>query len=193
MNSEIITRVKASIIPEKKLINKNGKLFPLPKGLRTKINCYAYALGAMCPETSEITYQPGFTTGIEYEERNKEDFLQKMEQDLENLGFSYRRIPYPNSNFLEQGEYIVRVFFNTEDSECDGFHFMRKATKSGVWFHKEGWQNLPSLIKLNVVPAGQKGRDRKLFKHRVCPTSVEYAENNDIAKPIADYALKYNG
>lgn len=182
---EIITLVKKSIVPENKLITREGEVIPLPEDVQMETNCYAYILGAMHPRQGSEWYQPGFTTGTKYEKGNKEDFIKNLEQDFQNLGFSYRELPHPDSYFLKRGEYMVNVYFNNSKAKEDGFHFIRNSRYSGVWFHKEGWPNSPRIVN--------SGEENAINKSKIFPTSIQFPENNDVAVLIATYALKYNG
>ena len=190
-SSKDITRIKRSIRSERQLIDKNGEVKKLPKGRRTTTNCYAYILGAMEPQKDITWYIPGFTTGELYEKHNKEDFLNKMKSDFQNLGFSYREVIDFTS--LEKGEYLIRVYFQEDPTKEPGFHFIRKSRKHGVWFHKEGWEREPDLVKVEVENYGKKKKQYTYTTSRFSPNAFQDGKDGPLWKAIALFAIKYNG
>lgn len=192
-SEEIIKLVKKSIVPERKLIKKNGDIIPIPKGRRTTINCFAYAIGAMQPEKGIEWYIPGFTTGHRYRTGDKEDFLEKLKMDLINLGFSYRDITINNANMLEKGEYIIKIFFADENAKKPGWHVIRKSVQNGAWFHKEGWERDPSLIRVPIKTYGKNKDEMRLLQCKIAPEGFQDAVTGDIMILIATLGIKYNG
>lgn len=193
MRPEDIALIKRSIRSERRLINKHGEIIPLPKGRRIRTNCYAYIMGAMQPQKDINWYIPGFTADEKYEKYNKEDFLDKMKMDLKNLGFSCRKLNMSNSDSLEKGEYIIRVYFQEDPTKEPGFHFIRKSRKHGVWFHKEGWQREPDLVKVPIESYEKKKKHSSFTTSRIAPNAFQDGENGPLWTPIGTFAIKYNG
>lgn len=191
MTSKDIAHIKRSIRSERHLIDKDGEVKKLPKGRRTTTNCYAYILGAMEPQKDITWYIPGFTTGELYEKYSKEDFLNKMKQDFKNLGFLYREVI--DSTPLEKGEYLIRVYFQEDPKKEPGFHFIRKSRKHGVWFHKEGWEREPDLIRVEVESYGKKHKSSTYTTSRFSPNAFQDGKDGPLWTPIGTYAIKYNG
>lgn len=193
MTPEDIALIKKSIRSERQLLTKEGKVKPVPKGRRTTTNCYAYIMGAMEPRKNIEWYIPGFTIGERYEKHNKEDFLEKMKIDFKNLGFSCRKIDSSNSNLLEKGEYIIRVYFQQDPTRETGFHFIRRSRKHDVWFHKEGWEREPDLVKVPIESYEKKKKRSSFTTSRIAPNAFQDGENGPLWTPIGTFAIKYNG
>lgn len=190
ITAQDIEAMKRSIVPEKQLIS-DGKVLPIPEFQRTNTNCYAYSLGITCPAKGNEWYQPGFTENLTFRSDSVKDFLNKVEKDLENLGFIYRKLEMSDSKKTARGEYLIQVLFASSTRVYEGdFHFLRRSVKGRQWFHKQGWGFEPELFF--VSKDTKKVYDKKLRlameNARVAAFGFEDEEGNEI-KPICFYAL----
>lgn len=164
-----LKNIKESIVNENELtLGEYGDVKKLPANIYQKINCYAYALGIMYPS---IKYTPGFTTDSEYIEDLKESLIQKICEDLDNLGISYRRVEEDET--LHENEYLIQVMY--VPYYCDlwiksDFHFSRKS-KDGIWFSKPGWLHQTTSEYIEVV---EKENDYEIVKIHTEKTTREY-------------------
>lgn len=188
-----IVEIRKSILPEKVFIKK-GRVLPISNQQRTNTNCFAYALGITYPAKGNEWYQPGFTQNTRYNPYSREDFLNKVEIDLTNLGFRFRKIVRDEKTKLRYDEYLIQVLFSPAISGIDDgdFHFMRRSS-SGKWFHKRGWGYAPEIFTLPLDTS--KMGDAKIKK---------MIENNEVASfgfqnefgietlPLCYYAITFH-
>lgn len=130
---------------------KDGKPVPLSRDITLSINCYAYSLGILYCKSGSINHIPGYTAEKPYKGISPIELMQNIELDLINLRIPYRRIELDETVNLKEREYLVKVFYAPPNQFLDGadFHLIRKDNKTGLWFHKLGWFNQPSLTQLD--------------------------------------------
>lgn len=191
ITAQDIEAMKRSIVPEKQLIS-DGRVLPLPEFQRTNTNCYAYSLGIACAAKGNEWYQPGFTENLTFRSDSVKDFIYKVEMDLENLGFVYRKIKMSDSKDITRGEYLIQVLFAKSTRVYDGdFHFLRRSVNGRQWFHKQGWGFEPELFFVSKNPS-EVTTDEKfklaMENARVAAFGFEDEEGNE-TKPVCFYAL----
>ena len=144
-----IKEMKESFVTENRLFSvKNRDVIPLSEELALKINCYAFAIGCLCPSETGEDYVPGFTENSPYE--SQEDLTQKVILDLTNLGRSFRKLSLFGPRDLKENEYLIKLFYTqpSKDMPCGDFHFLRQNKETKIWYHKPGFYNQPVVASI---------------------------------------------
>ena len=110
-------------------------------------NCYAFALGLDVPysEISHHAYMVGCFAEDYLKSKNIDvydlDFEQSFLEDLDYLGITHEEV-IPEcvikEDSLEYSSFLVSLFFSHND-----FHFLRKNQYDNLWYHKQGYLDLP--------------------------------------------------
>lgn len=151
VSNEIIEKIRRSIKPEEWFIT-NDKVLELPIKILYGTNCYAYALGITFSskeyeEYDELFYNPGFIKDVKFNDHEK--LFISIGSDLKHLRLDHKIVKGKDTPKVSKDEYVIRVVLrrNTMDDQLEDFHFARMA-KNGLWFHKQGWRDQPTLYKL---------------------------------------------
>lgn len=150
LSDQIIEKMRESIKPEEWFIT-NDKVSKLSRKVLYGTNCYAYALGITFSSTGyekydESFYIPGFINGVIFD--NQQKLFESICSDLKHLRLDYK-IAINDISKTTKDEYVIKVILrkNILDDHIEDFHFARMA-KNGLWFHKQGWREQPTLYEL---------------------------------------------
>lgn len=138
---------KISIEQLRKQINTNNVKIKNYKD----INCYAYALGLDIKENEifDGAYEPGAISGANnllFSRFTYNELLYWLYEDLKLLNIEYCD-SYPDE-LIQNNEWKIAIFTEKlyclkENEYLRDYHFLRES-KSGIWYHKLGWDSQPT-------------------------------------------------
>ena len=144
-----IKKMRESLVTEDRLFSvKNKDVISLPDDIAKGINCYAFAIGCLCPGKEGEDYIPGFTENTPYQ--SKTDLLEKICLDLKNLGMNFRKISIFGPRNLKPNEYLIKIFYSDPSSShpMGDFHVIRQNKETNLWYHKPGFHNQPVIAEI---------------------------------------------
>lgn len=113
-------------------------------------NCYGYAIGRA------QAVDPGYYSSTSYSSFNA--FKSCIIADLTALGYTVRNLSSSSSS-INSNEIMIAFFYGTwqtqptssgDFGEMHSYHFWRKTTSSGSWYHKYGRQS--GIMRFNYIP-----------------------------------------
>lgn len=148
-----IKKMRDNFVPEDRFFSvKDKNVRPITDEISTGINCYALAVGCLCPGKEGEDYIPGFTENSPYE--SKADLPEKICLDLANWGKNFRKLNIFGPLDLKENEYLIKVFYSdpTKDHPRGNFHLIRQNKETKIWYHKLGFYNQPVLAQIVGFP-----------------------------------------
>jgi hypothetical protein len=113
----------------------------------TSTNCYAFALGLDVPysEISDHAYMVGCFAEDHLKSKDIDvcdlDFEHSFLEDLDFLEISHEEVEPDciiKDDSLDYNSFLISLFFSHND-----FHFLRKNKYDNLWYHKQGYLDLP--------------------------------------------------